>query len=241
MTAAGDVSDYDAAAQSSLVSNMATTLNVPVADVSLTVTAASVRLLFVVAVADATAAQAVESQADATLPTAAAASAALGASIETDPVAATVQAAASPPSPATSPPPPPPPSPSPSSSLPPPPPPHATPPPPHATPPPAPENDAVDGNAIEDLGVGVFTTLIGLGVLALIGAASLTVAIVRRSRRRHLASEDYDKVGGASAAIKGVPLAAAGGRVANAIPETSEITVIEPTDKPGTPKAENNV
>ena len=234
MTVAGDVSDFDAAAQSSLVSNMAATLNVPMADVSLTVTAASVRLLFVVAVADATAAQAVESQADATLPTAAAASATLGASIETDPVAATVQAAASPPSPATSPPPPPPPSPSPSSSLPP-------SPPPQATPPPPPETDAVDGNAIEDLGVGLFTTLIGLGVLALIGAAALTVAIVRRSRRRHLASEDYDKVGGASAAIKGVPLAAAGGRVANAIPETSEITVIEPTDKPGTPKAENNV
>ena len=63
MTAAGDVSDYDAAAQASLVSNMASTLGVPEADVSLTVTAASVSLVFEVAVADETQAEAVTQQA----------------------------------------------------------------------------------------------------------------------------------------------------------------------------------
>ena len=121
MTAAGDVSDYDAAAQASLVSNMAATLNVPTADVALTVTAASVNLVFKVAVADETEAEAVAQQADSSLGTAADATTALGVSVQSAPVTATVAAsplppagnslpppaAASPPPPAgTSPPPP---------------------------------------------------------------------------------------------------------------------------------------
>ena len=132
MSAAGDVSDYDDAARSSLVSSMAATLGVPVADVSLTVTAASVRLVFVVAVPDASTARAVELQASAALPTAAAASTALGVSVETNPVAGTVRTIVSPPSPIA--PPLPPPSPTPGApptlpSAPPPPPPVARPPP----------------------------------------------------------------------------------------------------------------
>jgi len=108
MTAAGDVSDYDAAAQSSLVSNMATTLGVAAVDVSLTVTAASVRLVFSVTVADATAAAAVSATVASALPTATAASSLLGASVLSAPAAATLDDAISPP-PSPPPPPPPPP------------------------------------------------------------------------------------------------------------------------------------
>ena len=93
MTAAGDVSDYDAAAQSSLVSNMAATLNVPMADVSLTVTAASVRLVFSVTVADGTTAAAVSATVASKLPTATAASSLLGASVLSAPAAATLDVA----------------------------------------------------------------------------------------------------------------------------------------------------
>jgi len=113
MTAAGDVSDYDAAAQASLVSNMASTLGVPEADVSLTVTAASVNLVFEVAVADETEAEAVAQQADSSLGTAADATTALGVSVQSAPVTATVAASPlSPPVASPSPPSPSPPSPS---------------------------------------------------------------------------------------------------------------------------------
>ena len=104
MTAAGDVSDYDAAAQSTLVSSMAGVLGVAPVDVSLTVSAASVNLVFTVAVADGAAAAAVSAAVASALPTAAAASSLLGASVLSAPTAATFDDEVSPP-----PPPPPPP------------------------------------------------------------------------------------------------------------------------------------
>jgi len=117
MTAAGDVSDYDAAARASLVSNMASTLGVPETDISLTVTAASVNLVFEVAVADETELEAVEQHADSSLGTAADATTALGVSVQSAPVTATVTASPSTPPPATPPHAPPSPAPTPPTSI----------------------------------------------------------------------------------------------------------------------------
>ena len=111
MTAENDVSDYDATAQASLVTNMASTLGVAEADVTLTVTAASVNLVFEVTVVDDAEAETVTQQADASLGTAADATTALGVSVQSAPVTETVVA-----SPSTPPSPTPPPPPSPSSS-----------------------------------------------------------------------------------------------------------------------------
>ena len=90
MTAAGDVSDYDTAAQSTLVASMADVLGVAAVDVSLTVSAASVRLVFLVTVADGGAAAAVRATVASALPTATAASSILGASVLTAPTATTL-------------------------------------------------------------------------------------------------------------------------------------------------------
>ena len=97
MTAAGDVSDYDAATRSSLVSSMAATLGVSAVDVSLAVTAASVHLVFSVTVADGAAAAAVSATVASALPTAAAASSLLGASVLSAPTAVTLDEDVSPP------------------------------------------------------------------------------------------------------------------------------------------------
>ena len=86
MTAAGDVSDYDAATQDSLRSRLALTLDVSTADVSLSVTPASVQLLFSVQVADAAEATTVIDKVTQVLPDAAAAASTLGVSVLTAPV-----------------------------------------------------------------------------------------------------------------------------------------------------------
>ena len=86
MTAAGSVSDYDTTSQASLIEAFAATVVVPAADVSLSVTAASVILVFSVRVDNATEAIAVTEAADTSLPTAAAATAALGVTVVTAPV-----------------------------------------------------------------------------------------------------------------------------------------------------------
>ena len=100
MTAENDVSDYDATAQASLVTNMASTLGVAEADVTLTVTAASVNLVFEVTVVDDAEAETVTQQADASLGTTADATTALGVSVQSAPVTETVAASPStPPSP----------------------------------------------------------------------------------------------------------------------------------------------
>ena len=105
MVAAGDVSDYDAAARLRLADGLATTLGVDASAVSLDVTAASVHLRFLVLVADA---DAVLASMQTSLATAVAASAALGVQVLSAPIATTHDASVSPPPP--SPPPPPPPS-----------------------------------------------------------------------------------------------------------------------------------
>ena len=106
VTAAGDVSDYDAAAQSSLVSSMARALGVPEGAVSLAVTAASVNLVFVVAVATVGEADAVAEQARAVLGTPDDATTALGVGVEATPTVATVTVAPAAVRPASSRPPP---------------------------------------------------------------------------------------------------------------------------------------
>ena len=111
MTATGDVGDYDDTIKDSLIANMAATLGVPEEDVSLTVTAASVRLVFSVAVADDAEADAVSEQADVSLATAADATSALGVDVADTPVTSVVETrvmpppALPPPSPPPSPPP----------------------------------------------------------------------------------------------------------------------------------------
>lgn len=99
MTASGDVSDYDDAKQDELVAAFATTVAVPESSVSLTVTPASVKLLFTITVADTSEAAGVASQVEASLPNAAEASSALAMGIETTPVIA-VLAPPTPPMPA---------------------------------------------------------------------------------------------------------------------------------------------
>ena len=97
MTATGDVSDYDAATKDSLVANMAATLGVPEEDVSLSVTAASVRLVFSVAVADDAEADAVSEQAEVSLATAADATSTLGVDVSDTPVTSVVETRVTPP------------------------------------------------------------------------------------------------------------------------------------------------
>ena len=97
MTAAGDVSDYDAPKQAELVASFATALDVPVDDVSLMVSAASVNLQFIVAVDDTAAAIAISDRAQASLGTAADASSALGVSIQSVPVTITSASPSAPP------------------------------------------------------------------------------------------------------------------------------------------------
>ena len=80
------MSDYDTAMRSSLVSTFAEAIGIPENDVSLTITASSVRLLFEIAVFDAEAAASVSSQLEASLRTAADASSALGVEVEDTPV-----------------------------------------------------------------------------------------------------------------------------------------------------------
>ena len=101
MTAAGDVGDFDADAQLSLVASMADLLGVAVVDVSLSISAGSVRLVFSVTVADSAAAAAVSATVASMLPTATAASSALGVPVLTVPTATTLDV-----SPPLSPPPP---------------------------------------------------------------------------------------------------------------------------------------
>ena len=87
MVSTGDVADFDNAnVHTQLGASLAKAIGVHVDDISLAVTAASVRLLFVVAVADVAAAETVAGDAQASLPTAAAATSALGVQVETDPI-----------------------------------------------------------------------------------------------------------------------------------------------------------
>jgi len=86
MTAIGDVSDYDTDMRVSLVSTFAASIGVPVSDVSLTISAASVQLLFAIAIADSEVAAAVSNRIEASLQTAAGASSLLGIEVETNPV-----------------------------------------------------------------------------------------------------------------------------------------------------------
>ena len=87
MVATGDVADFgNADAHTPLAASLAKAIGVHAANVSLAVTAASVRLLFVVAVADVAAAETVAGDAQASLSTATAATSALGVQVETDPV-----------------------------------------------------------------------------------------------------------------------------------------------------------
>lgn len=78
MTAAGDVSDYDADKKATLEANMATTLGVAASAVSLTVTAGSVTLLFTVQATSADDAAAIAATAGSVLSTVDAATSALG-------------------------------------------------------------------------------------------------------------------------------------------------------------------
>lgn len=96
MTAAGSVSDYDATKQAELEANMAATLDVPAADVTVAVTAASVRLLFSVVVTDSTV-FAVAVAASTALAETSMASTALGIDVLTVSVAVAVDGATSPP------------------------------------------------------------------------------------------------------------------------------------------------
>ena len=77
MVAAGSVSDFDGETQARLTSSMATTLGVDASAVSLSITAASVKLVFTVAVADATEAASVAGTVATALDTTDAASVAL--------------------------------------------------------------------------------------------------------------------------------------------------------------------
>lgn len=94
MTAAGSVSDYDAAKQAELEASMAATLGVAPADVTVAVTAASVRLIFSVVVTD-TSVFAVAVTASAALAEASMASSALGIDVLTVSVAVAVDGAIS--------------------------------------------------------------------------------------------------------------------------------------------------
>jgi len=94
MTAAGSVSDYDAAKQAELEASMAATLDVAPADVTVAVTAASVRLIFSVVVTD-TSVFAVAVTASAALAEASMASSALGIDVLTVSVAVAVDGAIS--------------------------------------------------------------------------------------------------------------------------------------------------
>ena len=125
MTAPGAVSDYDEETQVVLTTSMAATLNVPASDVSLTLTAESVNLVFTVQVSDSSDVATVAETAADSLGSAEAASAALGIAVLDDPVTTAVDKTVSPP-PSTPPTPPMPPIP----ALPPPVPPPTTPPPP---------------------------------------------------------------------------------------------------------------
>ena len=164
MTAAGDVSDYDSAAQADLISSMATTLGVPDADVSLTVTAASVNLVFEVAVADEAEADTVTQQADSSLGTAADATTALGVSVQSAPVTETIAASPTPPPMVSSP-----------STLP-------TPPPPFVPPPP--EGPIVVGGPLVEDDKGDNTAAIaGAVVGGLVVVAILAVCVIMKGRR----------------------------------------------------------
>ena len=99
MTASGAVSDYDVSVQAKLVSNMAATLDVAVAAVSLSVTAASVHLVFSVSVADISEAAAVTNKVKASLSSASHASATLGVPVVSAPVTITSDRSISPPPP----------------------------------------------------------------------------------------------------------------------------------------------
>ena len=87
VVAEGTVSDYDAMKVAELTTNMAATLGVPAATISLTISSASVILKFTVAVASVADAEAVKSTATQQLGTATAASGALGVTVVEDPVA----------------------------------------------------------------------------------------------------------------------------------------------------------
>lgn len=87
MTAAGVVSDYDEDVQEDLVANFAETVGVNEEDVTLTITAASVNLLFVIVVPDAAAAVAVSSTVASELADTTAATAALGVTVTSAPAA----------------------------------------------------------------------------------------------------------------------------------------------------------
>ena len=148
MTAAGDVADYDDSKQAELVTRFAVVLGVPEDDVTLTVKAGSVQLVFTVIVSNASAAISILDEATDTFGSADDATEALGVEVETTPVTVTnfppFPPEPSPPPPSPSPPPPtpspPPPAPPPSPSPPPPEPspplPEPSPPPPEPSPPP---------------------------------------------------------------------------------------------------------
>ena len=86
MTSPGAVSDYDEDAQATLIASMATTLNVAPLDVSLTITAASVNLVFTFKAQTSSAAVAVAEMAATSLGSAEATSAALGIALLDDPL-----------------------------------------------------------------------------------------------------------------------------------------------------------
>jgi hypothetical protein len=85
MTVAGSITDYDDAAQNDLIFRMAVTLGVLPTAISLTVAAASVRLLFSIKVPDKTEASAILSQATRSLGTVQQASTALAANVMSTP------------------------------------------------------------------------------------------------------------------------------------------------------------
>jgi len=89
MTVAGDVSDYDDSKQAELVASFATAIGVPEEDVTLTVTAASVQLLFSVAAASVANAASISDEATASFGSAEGASVALGVAVESVPVTVT--------------------------------------------------------------------------------------------------------------------------------------------------------
>lgn len=164
MTATGDVSDYDAAAKDSLIANMAATLGVPERAVSLSVTAASVRLVFSVAVVDDTEADAVSEQAEASFATAADATSALGVEVADTPVTSVVETRVMPP-PAAPPP------------TPPSPPPEANTPPSLPSPPPSsPAPDVEMGDDAQSTGGSDATTIIAASVPA--GVATICIVLI---------------------------------------------------------------
>ena len=89
MTAAGDVSDYDDSKQAELVASFASAIGVPEGDVTLTVTAASVQLLFSVAAARVADAASISDEVAASFGSAEDASAVLGVTVESVPVTIT--------------------------------------------------------------------------------------------------------------------------------------------------------